>query len=388
MDKKIVFLMKVMLGGGAERVVTLLCNAFAEKGYDVTLVLTHQKKADAMTAQISEKVSVRFLEEETRPETSAVYSKLSRVAEIAGDADKAAILKYRARNASRIKYVENIIAEKKNCTVIAFLNDPTYLGLLTKTAKTRLVISERGDPAQFDGNKTTAAFIRRLYSTADALVCQSPDAEKWFAEHGVRNTRVIFNPVKADLPEPYFGERRKKIVNFCRISDQKNLIMLTDAFDLFSREFPDYELYVYGDAVGNGAEGYVETVNAHISGLASRDRIRILPSRRDIHAEIRDYAMFVSSSDYEGMSNSMLEAMALGMPVVCTDCPAGGARAVIENGVNGVLVPVGDAEKMSEAMKRVASDTDFARKISANAAGIKESQSVGKIISQWEEVIK
>ena len=97
--------------------------------------------------------------------------------------------------------------------------------------------------------------------------------------------------------------------------------------------------------------------------------------------------MFVSSSDFEGMSNSMLEAMAIGLPCVCTDCPAGGARAVIEDGKNGLLVPVNDAIALSDAMKRVASDTIFAEKLSKNASNIRKNQSVEKIIDKWMAII-
>jgi glycosyltransferase involved in cell wall biosynthesis len=97
--------------------------------------------------------------------------------------------------------------------------------------------------------------------------------------------------------------------------------------------------------------------------------------------------MFVSSSDFEGMSNSMLEALGLGLPCVCTDCPAGGAAAVIEDGVNGLLVPVGDSGKMYEAMKKIAQNPDLAKQLSENSVKIRETQSVEKIIEKWMEII-
>ena len=97
--------------------------------------------------------------------------------------------------------------------------------------------------------------------------------------------------------------------------------------------------------------------------------------------------MFVSSSDYEGMSNSMLEAMALGLPVICTDCPAGGARAVIRNGENGILTPVGDANALYLAMKNLAETPDFAETLGKNAVKIRTEQSVEKIIEKWMDII-
>ena len=97
--------------------------------------------------------------------------------------------------------------------------------------------------------------------------------------------------------------------------------------------------------------------------------------------------MFVSSSDFEGMSNSMLEAMALGLPCVCTDCPAGGARAVIKDGENGLLTPVGDSHALYLAMKKVAENPELAAKLSKNSVKIREEQSVDKIIKKWMELI-
>jgi glycosyltransferase involved in cell wall biosynthesis len=97
--------------------------------------------------------------------------------------------------------------------------------------------------------------------------------------------------------------------------------------------------------------------------------------------------MFVSSSDYEGLSNSMLEAMALGIPTICTDCPCGGARMVIKDGENGLLVPVGDKVAMMMAMGKIASDNILAKKLSVEASKIRDSLSADRIIIDWQKVI-
>ena len=97
--------------------------------------------------------------------------------------------------------------------------------------------------------------------------------------------------------------------------------------------------------------------------------------------------MFVSSSDYEGLSNSMLEAMAIGLPTVCTDCPVGGARMVIRDGENGLLVPVGDREALAAAMCRVADDRALAETLSQNGRTLREKLSIGVIADEWERLI-
>ena len=73
--------------------------------------------------------------------------------------------------------------------------------------------------------------------------------------------------------------------------------------------------------------------------------------------------MYVSSSDFEGISNSMLEALGMGLPTVVTDCPVGGARMVINSGENGILVPVGDTKAMYEAMRSILKDPALAAQL-------------------------
>ena len=100
-----------------------------------------------------------------------------------------------------------------------------------------------------------------------------------------------------------------------------------------------------------------------------------------------DATMYVSSSNYEGISNSMLEALGMGIPTIVTDCPVGGARMVINNGLNGVLVPVGDTNAFYLAMKKIIEDKEFARSISKEAVKISKVYPIEIISKEWIEVI-
>ena len=103
----------------------------------------------------------------------------------------------------------------------------------------------------------------------------------------------------------------------------------------------------------------------------------------DVDEKMRIASIYVSSSDFEGISNSMLEALAMGIPSICTDCPVGGARLMIKNNVNGILISVGDKEKLVSAMKKITGDENFAQKLSDNAIKISEKYSVEKIAKMW-----
>ena len=98
--------------------------------------------------------------------------------------------------------------------------------------------------------------------------------------------------------------------------------------------------------------------------------------------------MFVSSSDYEGLSNSMIEAMAIGLPCICTDCLGGGTREVMIDEENGLIVPMNDVDAMYCAMKRFADDPDFAERCGENASKIRDKLSVEKIAQQWIDVFQ
>ena len=116
-------------------------------------------------------------------------------------------------------------------------------------------------------------------------------------------------------------------------------------------------------------------------GIEQNVRLRGFSGR--VKEEINSAAMYVLSSDYEGISNSMLEAIALGIPVIATDCPIGGSGMYIEDGVNGLLVPVGGAEPMTEAMCRIADDRKLSASISEEGRKLREKNRVEQIADRF-----
>ena len=97
--------------------------------------------------------------------------------------------------------------------------------------------------------------------------------------------------------------------------------------------------------------------------------------------------IFALPSNYEGLSNSMIEAMALGIPTVVTDCPCGGARMVIENNKNGIMVAADDPKAMYEAFKKIIVSPKFAKELSNNGVKIRDKLNCKKIAKQWKKAI-
>ena len=247
--------------------------------------------------------------------------------------------------------------------------------------KLRVVVSERNDPHKLDKNIIKRWIRDILYKRANLLVCQTNDAEKYFRNRGVNSTTVICNPIKQGLPKWNYADSNQIIINYCKLEKQKNIELLIESFELISKEFLKVELHIYG----NGSEeGYLRNI---IENKGLLDRIKIMPFNNDIHNIASKCFLYVSSSDYEGISNSMLEAMAMGMPVICTDCPIGGANMVINDGVNGFLVSVGRAEQLAAKIRFCLSNPNKMEEISAEAVKIQDKYSLRKITSLWEKII-
>jgi glycosyltransferase involved in cell wall biosynthesis len=256
-----------------------------------------------------------------------------------------------------------------------------YTVIASIALKKKIIVSERNDPHIFDNQKIKSFLRNYLYQKADFLVCQTNDAKQYFDQKIKVKTVVIMNPIKDELPEWKKDNFEKRIITFCRIEKQKNIPMLINAFAEVLEQHPDYKLHIYG----------MGSLKSEIDRLIKEKHIEnsvyIKPFDLNIHKMAAKCNMFVLSSDYEGLSNSMLEAMAMGMPVICTDCPIGGARMVIENEKNGILVPVGDSHKMANAIMKIISEPGLACKLGENAAKIKEILSKEKIIDQWLDII-
>ena len=348
-NQDIIFVSNALANGGAARVICVLAAEFTRCGKRVGIAVYNNYEGEYPV--------VEGVQKEYGPQGSVGHSKVNRVSWLRGIAKHNPYACFVA-----FEYFVNMQ------TIIALAGLPN-----------RLVISERNDPARVGSGKKTNWLRERLYRHADMLVCQTDDAAAYFSDKVAKT--VILNPVKDNLPEPFCGERRHSVACFCRLEKQKNLGMLLRAFAEFLGSHRDWTLEVYGD----GSEHDALVALAGELGIANA--VSINPGRQDVHDVVRDAGMFVLPSDYEGLSNSMLEAMAIGLPCICTDCPCGGARMVIRDGENGILVPVGGEVELSVAMARVADGDGLAQRLGSNAAGIREMLSAGVIADRWSEVI-
>ena len=355
MHRKIIVVTTHMTNGGAQRVLTSLVNEWERTNNEVLLI---QTRAGAFS-------------------DSYVIDR------------KTKIINLKVRGNELVDCIRNvpalvkILKNNKDATVIAFLNSCIMLvGLASLFIPNRIVFSERNDPEQYPTKRIKRLIRDIMFTRADVCVFQTEEAKQHFFKTVQRKGVVIPNPISNKLPERYLGEREKVIVAVGRLSKQKNFPLLINAFSVVYKSYPDYKLYIYGNDEGEG-----EKLKRLIKELKLDSSVHLMGFCSDIYNEIQKATMYVSSSDYEGISNSMMEALGLGIPTVCTDCPVGGARQVINNGINGILVPVRNQKALSDAMLTIIENEDFAEKIAKEGYNIREKFPIERVAEKWLDLM-
>lgn len=397
--KKLMFTMPVMKGGGAEKVAALLLNEFNKIGYDCELILTNSDRNEIVERGLDSAIKLTVLRE-SFPQ-NGIFKKIfltvfrlfaslvCKIPEALGKKvpSNLARLSFEAQYYDELKTLKKHFKANPSASILSFLQPSIPLTLLaSENLPNKIIVSERADPYRLLKKRYGYNFIKKYYQRADSVVFQTNDAMAAYPDNISEKGTVIFNPINNLLPEPYLGDREKYITTFCRISRQKNLPVLVEAFAEFRKTYSDYRLKIIGEPQNDDDRASLNETKALADKLGITEYIDFHPFSSQVHGMIIRDAMYINSSDYEGMSNAMLEAMAIGMPVICTDCPIGGANAVIDNNENGILTEVGNAKELCEAMKKIAGDKSFADKLSRNAAKIRQELSLENTAKKWMEL--
>lgn len=353
---RITLFISSLYGGGAERVTCNLASYLVNHGHDVE-ILTVSEITDSY--ELDEKVAVSSLLPISKKKNKFIDT------------------------LSRFPRLWSYLKKKENDLYIVMLPATTIMLLTFRwMTNAKVIAAERVDPAVYP------SWIRKslqyLAKKADGFVFQTEEARAWYGR-AVKTckTSVIPNAINpVFIREPYQGEKRRVISGAGRLNEQKNFSLLVRSFAEIANDFCDYNLVIYGEG-----EKRIELENL-INELGLKDRVLLPGNTQNIADEMEKNTLFVLSSNYEGMPNALMEAMALGLPCISTDCPCGGPKFLIQNGVNGILVPVGNKDKLADAMRIVLEDCEYARKLGKKAQLIKETLEPKKIYGKWLSFIK
>lgn len=357
---KVLFVTDTFGYGGAEKQLAFVAEGLSKRGHKVGICNLNQGIRNEGSRTVSEGVEM-FINE--RFYTNSLIAKCHFIA---------LILKISRR------YKPDVIVGFKELA-----NFCSVLG--GKLARVSSVISERADPYRTYANAGLNTRITLwIINHATGGVFQTEQASSFYCEKLRKNCAVIPNPVFINdaIPSIEYSKLPKTVVSLGRIDNkQKRLDVMIDAFALFHAKHPDYHLKIYG----NGPD--IEFVKAWISKKGLNNYVHLMGVSANSIGDMSKEGCFLITSDYEGISNSLLEAMACGLPVVSTDHTPGGARFLIEDGVNGLLAPMGDATAICQALCHYAGDHTLAEKCGKNAQKVLERFSPNKILDLWESYL-
>ena len=253
---------------------------------------------------------------------------------------------------------------------ISLLLNMNRLNVRSK-GRDRVIVSERNNPAV--AYPETFAETKRIYAKADHVVFQTREVQSLYDEQTRAHSSILPNPVSVHALAA--EQPAKKIVNVARLHDNKNQALLIRAFARFLPRHPGYTLEFYGEG------SLLKPLKKLAKELGVQDAVIFHGNVDDVHEQIADAACFVLSSNVEGMPNALLEAMMMGLPCISTRCT--GAKEVIRDGENGLLVEIGDEDGLVKALNRMIDDPALARRCAKNAVETAEDFRVENVIGQW-----
>lgn len=350
MGKRVLFITFSLAGGGAERVVSILGSNLAEEGKDIHLIIYDRKEKEY---PISPKVKLYVLE------PSKGKTRLSRLI-------------------NRVLEIRKLVETIKPDVVVPFLAKPTeHMFLATQGMKLKLVCTIRNNPKLYPSQKSLRFFVNWITKKAERIMLQT-DEQRCYFKNERDKTFVVYNPVKQEMLDAqyYYRTEIRIIATFGRLKEQKNQRLLIEAFSEFLERHSEFELNIWGEGEQK------EKLEQLVIDKGLDKKIHLMGSTQNVKKELLNTDIFVLSSNYEGLPNSLMEAMAVGVPSISTNCPTG-PKDLIDDNVNGLLVATGSKEELVAAMSRLADDFKMRKFIGTNAKKTMQNFTEGKISNDF-----
>lgn len=354
--KKIAFYIGSLRKGGAERVFVNLAEYFRREGYRVVMVTQYQKEEEYDLPDGVERILSEIGEEKVS--SSRVLNFLR-----------------------RLNKLHVIWKRQKPDLVLSCIGKNNFMAVVTTMGtKTKAVVSVVGEAKEEYPSRGMRVLADFLFSRAAGVILQTERSRGFFCRKVGKKAVILPNSLNPAFIGPrYEGVREKEIVSVGRMDANKNHEMQLRAFAALKDKYPEYTLVIYGDGE---LRTYIEET-ADKLGIAGRVSLPgVVP---DVAARICRASLFLLTSYSEGVSNALIEALALGLPVIATDVPSGGTEELMRDGVNGLVIPAGDQAALEHAMDRLLSDPAYADRLGREAAKIQERLAPERVNPMWRD---
>ena len=369
---KILFFIPSLATGGAERIASLLCNYWSKNGNEVFLLTFDAPQNDFFV--INDSITRRCI---------GVCNTNN-----SDDGSKNNILKKIYLNIIRLLRVRKAIISVRPDVVVSFSSTQNIITLIACLfTEIPVVISEVTYPQYFnDGNFFD--WIRKIiYKLSNAFVSQTSGVAAW-AQEFICATKIKVIPSPLDVSKvSKDGEsspiRQNYILAVGRLAKEKGFDLLIEAYCKCCKDYPKWRLLIVGDGEERGG------LEEQIAKLELEKYVILVGKVSDLDLEMhyKSSKFFVLSSRVEGFPTVLIEAMAYGLPVISFDCKAGPSD-IIRNGENGLLVPNGDINALSEAMKKLMDDEILREKISEEALKVRDKYNIELVSKQWIDLLR
>lgn len=347
---RIAFFIGSMGRGGAERVISILANEYATKGWDVDILMLLANR----------------VEYELHPQVKVIS--------LVGKSSN-----YAMNALSWLTNIRKYIKSNKPDRVVSFVGRVNAV-VLTATIglKVPIIVSERNDPKHDGRGKLMLWYCNKIYQRARAIVFQNRYEQSCFDEALKAKGVIVPNPVQVSATKKTVSSEFV-VATAGRLNHQKNHFMLIDAMALVHKEYPQVKCRIYGE--GDLRPVLQEYIDRH--ELAST--VSLEGNHTDIHEKLAECSMFVLTSEFEGLSNALIEAMMIGLPCISTDYP--GADELISDGKNGKLVKRGDSAALAEIIIQMIEKKIDTERLTERSVFDAASYKKENVLRLWHQVI-
>lgn len=350
--KKIVFVIESLQYGGAERVLSEITRFLTYKGYEITVITFVSRERE--------------------------YKLDKKIRRINLEIPNSGIQKLIGGSQSLRKTLQN----EKADICIAFDILANILLLLSAPTNSKVVISERNAPKQTELSIYSKILRFLLYRRANYYVFQTEEAAACYSKKIQNRNFIIPNPVLSNLPQKKYCNLNKEVIAIGRLEKQKNYELMLRSFREFLCNYGEYTLSIYG--VGSEKNNLMDLCNK----LGMTNQVVFKGNSDKVHELIKNAEIFLMTSNYEGIPNALMEAMAMGFPVIATDCPSGGVAMLIEDGINGILIEDKDEKKIAQAMSFYVDNPEIEERMGTSASNVRTRFSLETIGNMWVNMIE